>query len=185
MFNWFNWRKKPQVAVIVSDPIKITVDHSMTLDEMEAAGQYGFSSYGITPEPFPIVKSKDSEVVEVYLIRFGTEVRIREILAELDKRGLRPAILTELLALGAQYPDLQHKFWIYALGSTRRSFRDGFDKWYGSVLVPLLFTDWTWGTEIDGEESMCIGGRRIFSYHKVGSMTNRDFNNIRFLAVRK
>lgn len=37
--------------------------------------------------------------------------------SELDRRGLRPATIEELLAFGAAYPDKQREFSIIALGS--------------------------------------------------------------------
>jgi hypothetical protein len=53
--------------------------------------------------------------VELRLVHFDREITADRILAELDRRNLRPATLPELLALGADYRDLQWQ--IVALGS--------------------------------------------------------------------
>ena len=40
-----------------------------------------------------------------------------EVLAEMDRRGLRPALYEELLGFAEKYPDEQRKYPIVALGS--------------------------------------------------------------------
>lgn len=52
------------------------------------------------------------------LVHYGRAMTTREIEANLNRRGLRPATLAELLALGEQYPDLQRRFPVVALGSS-------------------------------------------------------------------
>ncbi len=44
-----------------------------------------------------------------------------EVLAEMDRKGLRPALYEELLAFAEKYPDEQRKFPIVALGSETRA----------------------------------------------------------------
>lgn len=41
-----------------------------------------------------------------------------DAIAKLDKMGLRPGTVEELLAFGATFPDMQRKFPIVALGSS-------------------------------------------------------------------
>ena len=55
-----------------------------------------------------------------------------EVLKKLEKLGLRPATLPELLAFGATYPNKQRKFPIVALGSVWRY-------WEGYRFVPYLW----------------------------------------------
>lgn len=53
-------------------------------------------------------------------MHFNRNIESDTALAELDKMGLRPATLPELLAFGAKYPDKQREFPIVALGSVWR-----------------------------------------------------------------
>lgn len=50
-------------------------------------------------------------------IRFGRKVKTDEVLEEMGSRGLRPALLEELLGFAERYPDEQRKHPIAALGS--------------------------------------------------------------------
>ena len=90
------------------------------------------------------------------------------MIAEMDKRGYRPATIEELLALGESHPALQREFPIIALGSC----------W----MIP------------HGAGSLVPGLWAIFGdrYLAVGWLESRlDYNslrwddNYRFLAVRK
>ena len=51
------------------------------------------------------------------LVDFGKYMHSEEVIAELDKLGLRPLTAAEALAVGAQHPDLQRKQPLVALGS--------------------------------------------------------------------
>lgn len=60
----------------------------------------------------------------------------------MDKAGYRPANIAELLALGAQYPDIQRQFPIVALGSVWRLRSSG-------PCVPCLWgDDWERGLHL-------------------------------------
>lgn len=99
------------------DPIfKVEVDYGKTLEAMIAAGRYDWVDSGITPERFPIQGEGKAER-ELVLVHLDKEVSTDEAQAELDRRGLRPAKIEELLALGAAQPELQREFPIVALGS--------------------------------------------------------------------
>ncbi|KKR48343.1 MAG: hypothetical protein UT86_C0007G0022, partial [Candidatus Magasanikbacteria bacterium GW2011_GWC2_40_17] len=83
-----------------------------------------------------------------------------EVLAEMDRHGLRPALYEELLAFGAKYPDEQRQFPIIALGSVWRGFG-------GRLRVAYLSRG---------------GSERSLSLYWFGG----DWNGFcRFLAVRK
>lgn len=60
-----------------------------------------------------------SEVAFEYL-HLGRDASTDEVLAEMDKRGLRPATYEEALAFAKKNPDEQRKFPIVALGSVWR-----------------------------------------------------------------
>lgn len=90
-----------------------------TLEQMIAAGYYDKVDSDITPERFPLSgesESKRNLVAE--LIHLNRVVRSKKVVTELDKMGLRPGKIEELLAFGATFPDLQRKFPIVALGSS-------------------------------------------------------------------
>lgn len=96
-------------------PIIINYDES--LDEMIKAGLYDHVSDNITTDNFPITGSGmvEQEAVLVHPDRYvSTEGAEQEI----GKRGLRPARLEELLAFGAEWPEVQRKFPVVALGSS-------------------------------------------------------------------
>lgn len=105
--------KPPQVT---EDIYPITVDYSLTLEQMIVAGAYDWVNSAITPKNFP-VKGKGIVILDAQFIYFGCSMSSDAIIAELDKIGLRPATHAELLAFGAKYPELQRQFLSVALGS--------------------------------------------------------------------
>ena len=94
----------------------VTVDFSLTLDEMIAAGQYGRVHDEIDAAHYPIDGEGRVEAT-IELVRFGRSLHSDEALTELDHLGYRPATLAELLALRATYPELETGP-IIALGSS-------------------------------------------------------------------
>ncbi|HVM91143.1 MAG TPA: hypothetical protein VMU11_04600 [Verrucomicrobiae bacterium] len=75
----------------------------------------------------------ETREVEFELVRFYEEssegcdpMHLDEIIIELGDRGLRPALYEELLAFGAQYPELQKQFRICAPGSWLDNGRDDY-----------------------------------------------------------
>lgn len=95
---------------------KIVIDYLMTLEEMIVAGGYDWKHDAITSERFPLSgEGKVERIVE--LIHFNRTISSDEVERELDKMGLRPATIEELLAFGATFPETQRKSSIVALGS--------------------------------------------------------------------
>lgn len=84
----------------------------------------------------------------------------KEVLRELDKRGLRSAELPELLAFGTAHPEKQREFQIVALASAWRH-------WYGDRHVAYLAS---------------ITGERDLNLYWWNFWWSSDF---RFAAVRK
>jgi len=109
------------------------VDYDRSLADMIKAGRYDWTNDDITVEHFPLNKRESGEV-ELHVVHFGCHMTTKEVLAELDKRGLRPAELPELLALGSAHPDLQRDYPLVALGS-------GWPDPYGDLYVPILRED--------------------------------------------
>lgn len=95
----------------------VTVSYDLSLAEMIDAGGYDWSNPNIIAESFPVGGAGEQER-ELVLVNLGRHASsTEEVLAEIDRQGLRPAVIEELLAFGAAYPDKQREFPIVALGS--------------------------------------------------------------------
>ncbi|KKT49279.1 MAG: hypothetical protein UW41_C0009G0046 [Candidatus Collierbacteria bacterium GW2011_GWC2_44_18] len=111
----------------------VNVDYATSVEQMIKAGKYDWFNDDITSGHFPSNEKGKSQMV-IYLLNFDGDISSENALQEMNKLGLRPATLKELLALGAQHPNLQRKDVIVALGSTWRG--SG-----GDVNVPYLYGD--------------------------------------------
>ena len=101
----------------------ITVDFSLSLDEMIRAGNY--FHVNLTPLEIGQPKQYHSGVKEVNIecITFDQDADLVFTLDTFEKRGFRPANLPEFLALGAQHPLLQKKSTVITLdGVVKRNF---------------------------------------------------------------
>lgn len=92
----------------------VTVDYGVSLADMIAAGKYDWTNSDITAKHFP-VKGEGKAEVEIQLVHFDRVMESDDVIRELDRQGLRPAAIEELLAFGAKYPDMQREFPIVAL----------------------------------------------------------------------
>ena len=115
------------------DVYPITINYDLSLAEMIVAGQYGWVNDDITADHFPIQGEGQVEV-GVELVHFNRSMESDDVLKEMDKAGLRPATLAELLAFGAKYPKKQKEFPIIALGSVWQDL-------FGYRSVPALWSD--------------------------------------------
>ena len=104
------------VAEKVSSLFHITVNYGLSLKEMIAAGGYDWKNDDITEARFPVPTGSPVEL-DTELIHFDYDISSENVVAELDKKGYRPATIHELLAFGAKYPNKQREFPIVALGS--------------------------------------------------------------------
>jgi hypothetical protein len=98
-----------------------TVNYDLTIEEMVATGKYNWSHPEIISTNFCPAKKGTAEV-RIELIHFDRYIESDEALAELDRMGLCPANLPELLAFGAQFPDKQSEFsnWQASRTETRK-----------------------------------------------------------------
>ncbi len=94
----------------------LSVDYNRSIEEGIKAGKYDWFNNDITSSHFPSEETGIKEV-PLDLIHFGKDKTTDEVLSELDKTGMRPVTLKELLALSEKHPDLQREFPIIALGS--------------------------------------------------------------------
>lgn len=102
--------------------LQIIVDYSLSLEQMIAAGCYRFVRRSdITPKNFPM---DGAGVVELksQIIHFNRPISSKDAVKELEKIGLRPATIEELLAFGAAYSRARKMFTIVALGSSLKIF---------------------------------------------------------------
>ena len=106
----------------LGDTHTVTVDRYKKLKAMIAAGRYDWADSDITDKHFS-VEGSGTETVEIILRHYDKVMSTDAVLADLDKNGLRPATIDELLALGADSKtrDLQRQFPIIALGSVWQS----------------------------------------------------------------
>jgi hypothetical protein len=94
----------------------VVVDYGKTLAEMARAGEYNYANENITADNFP-VKGSGQVPLEIVLVHYAKDMESEDVLADLDKMGLRAARIEELLAFGATHKDVQRQFPIIALGS--------------------------------------------------------------------
>ena len=111
----------------------VFVHYDDGIAEMVVAGHYDYVNPNISPDTFPLQSSKPRHTI-MYLLRINKVMKSDEILAELDRQGLRPATLPELLSFGATYPDKQRAMDIVALTGTWRD-QDGYRK------APCLYAE--------------------------------------------
>lgn len=141
----------------------ITVDHTKSFAEMVAEGKYDWVHEDITQEHFPVSSKYGARKVGVVVLYLDdNNLTTDEVKEKLDRRGLEPASIVELLAFGAVNPELQREFCVVALGSSWQSPRSYV------LRFPCL--------DVDGDE------RRSLTWCRA----NRDWDGYYcFLAVRK
>ncbi len=98
----------------ISNYFPITVNYDLVLARAIELGNY--DSVTGREERYPSKRYGVAELM-VELIHFEHYVSPEEILREVNQAGYRPIELRELLALGAEYPDIQREFLIIALDS--------------------------------------------------------------------
>ena len=146
-------------SFITHPTYRLTINYDQTLAEMVSAGGYDTVNSDITADHFP-VKGEGKREVEVTLFHFNRVMTSKQVIAELDRAGYRPGKIEELLALGAEQPDIQRQFPIICLGS-------GWRHPFGNRYVTSLDV---WSSE--RELVLCWFG-------------SDWFEDCRFLAVRK
>ena len=109
---------------------QVIVDHNQMVEQLILAGKYDWASSQITSRNFPSKQGGKAQI-DIFLVFFLLAIESKKAIWEMVEQDLRPAILKELLALGAAYPDLQLESPIVALGSTWR-YQDG------GLYVPYL-----------------------------------------------
>ena len=109
-------RKIAKVIMGGDQCFKVIVDYDQTLKQMICAGQYDWIDNDIVSNHFPVTGTGQKET-EITLFHFNRVISSDNAIVEMAKAGYRPALVEELLTLGAAYKELQKKFPIVALGS--------------------------------------------------------------------
>ena len=84
------------------------------INEQVVAGNYEMSNRAINRLNFTADQPHDADIV---LCECDEDMGYAAALEDLDSKDLRPATMSELLALGAKHTELQRQFQIIALGS--------------------------------------------------------------------
>ncbi len=100
----------------VGNVYPVTVNYDLSVEDAVIAGKYGWANSDISSKHFPSQR-KGTTDAEIILVHFNRDTGSDDVLRDLDKQGLRPAELPELLAFGSKYPDVQREFPVIALGS--------------------------------------------------------------------
>jgi hypothetical protein len=99
----------------VPESYSLTINRQRSRSEMVAAGNYDYANPNITEENFPVGEGEAE--VKAVLLHLDRDASDEEVLAEMERQGLRPATMDELNAFGEQHPDRQRQYPIVALGS--------------------------------------------------------------------
>lgn len=94
----------------------ITVDHTKSLADMIATGNYGYVNPNITVANFPITGTGVMEE-EIILVHLDRDIGSDDAVRELNEMGLEPARIEHATAFGAKYPDVQREYPVVFLGS--------------------------------------------------------------------
>ncbi len=88
--------------------------------ELLAAGKYDFVSAGLERgiTSLPAMRLPRNKDLKIQMLNFGVLMSSEQVCQDLLQMKLRPLTVHELLAIGAQLPDLQKMFLIVALGTS-------------------------------------------------------------------
>ena len=109
----FNVDQQPSIEAYT---VTVSYTGKKTIKNLLKEGRYMWVNENITDRNFPAHET-GTEEKEICLVHFDRWFdNGDQVIEELDRLGYRLADPAQLLALGAQYPDLQRQFPIAALG---------------------------------------------------------------------
>jgi len=110
------------------------VDSDLNLYQMIELGKYDYSfNVGFHDHWEGRLQQVGHVEADLFLFKMKQTCSESEVRHRIDKEGLEPVKLEYLLAFGADYPDIQRKFTVVALGSYRVDH-------YGTKAYPYLFS---------------------------------------------
>lgn len=144
------------------EEFSLTIDYSLSLEQMLGAGRYAWADSEINDVHFPIPEDLLGQRITVTakLFDFKPGTSNDDIILEMEQQGFNSSPLPGLLSLGAKYPDLQRENAITALGSIWSSSGN-------QSLIPII---------------MMMDGRREIGLNWYGYKWIRD---CLFLGIRK
>lgn len=145
-----------QDAKFSKEDYEITVPKRVSIETMVQLGKYDYTD-SICGEIYPGCESVHIyEKVKVTILQFEGIVGTDEVYQAMIKNGYRPAKFQELLALGAEMPDLQKQYNIIAFGS----FWKDQDKGYAFGLKLCSYTTFDTATrnisKLRGLKEVCL-----------------------------
>ena len=114
---------------------EVEVDGTKTLEELLVEGGYG--QYKSINYNFRII-NKTKRKINIKLFSFNDSLLFEKIITEMLNENFEPTTIDELLNLGIQYPQLQSKFNIVALGTVEFKKADGLNTFLDEKSVPVL-----------------------------------------------
>lgn len=100
----------------MSSVFPVTVDYSRAVEDVVRENSC-YWIYKKNPQELFQTEKTGVENLQIELLYFSSFISTKEILAEMEARGLCPANLHELLALTKKYQKISCEFAIVALGS--------------------------------------------------------------------
>lgn len=100
----------------VSSEFELKVNYDCSIEDACKDGNYEGGAIDFSSRNFSTTQKGIANVV-LHIVHLDRYIFSKHVIEEMDKMGLRPAEIHELLALGAVYPDLQQEFPIIALGA--------------------------------------------------------------------
>jgi hypothetical protein len=148
-----------KVVSYITATFTITVDETLSVEEVVKLGNFNWSNRNIVSNNFPKLKNGQKLDKEVFLFHFNKIMFPAEVITEMSRVGYKPATIWDSIFLAIKKPDIIKQFPIIALNSVREL--------GGRRRVPFLCVD-NGGLSLD-----------------LGYFDNGWVENYRFLAVRK
>lgn len=97
----------------------VKVDYRANFRKLVETGKYDYIGYSVFNRKITNVHHRNvcEKKAEMFLLNFSEELDTQTIISRISELNFLPATSLELLALGAQHPELQLCFPIIALGS--------------------------------------------------------------------
>jgi hypothetical protein len=108
---------EPYKTFEIKEVYALKVDYNKNIMGAIADGHYSWVNQDIRAEYFNLIKA-GRMTLETVLVQFARYVYIDNALKDLNNHGLRPANLQELLAFGAEYPNIQNETAVIALAAS-------------------------------------------------------------------
>jgi hypothetical protein len=103
-------------ALLVNRTYRVSIPYERSTEQLLEMGHYDITSPYLNDLDFQRTVCGRDRMFEIEMVHFGRNISTDDALAGIEQQGLRPSNVTELLAFGASYPDVQREFPVVALG---------------------------------------------------------------------